>query len=79
MSATGPIDGDPSAFGAEFPLLGEGARCGVVEGEEAAAWLEDLATATEISQWTTDGDDRYTVIVRPLLPHEEVACPEPAG
>jgi hypothetical protein len=74
-----PIGADPSTFGVAFPLLGNGARCGTVEGDDAAAWLADLATATEISQWTTDGDDRYTVIVRPLLPHEEVACPQAAG
>ena len=70
---------DPATFGEEVAFFGNGTRCGTVEGEEAAAWVADLATATEISQWTTDGDDRYTVIVRPLLPHEEVACPEPAG
>ncbi len=67
---------DAATFGTEVAHFGNGTRCGTVEGDEAAAWLEDLAEATEISRWTTDGEDRYTIIARPLLPHEEVACPE---
>jgi hypothetical protein len=67
---------DPASFGDEVAHFGNGTRCGTVEGDEAAAWLADFATASEISQWTTDGEDRYTIIARPLLPHGEVACPE---
>jgi hypothetical protein len=71
-----PGTADPATFGEEVAHFGNGTRCGTVDGEEAAAWLADLSTATEISQWTTDGEDRYTIIARPLLPYEEVACPE---
>jgi hypothetical protein len=67
---------DPATFGEDVAHFGNGTRCGTVDGDEAAAWLADFATASEISQWTTDGEDRYTIIARPLLPHEEVACPE---
>jgi hypothetical protein len=76
-----PGNGDPASFGAEDPTFGNGTRCGVVEGDEAAAWFEELSASTQITRWTTDGDDRWAVIVRPLLPHEEPACGElpPSG
>jgi hypothetical protein len=71
-----PTADDPATFGTEVEFFGNGTRCGVVEGEAAAAWMADLAGASQVTQWTTDGTDRYAVIVRPLLPYEEAACPE---
>lgn len=71
-----PTADDPATFGAEVAFFGNGTRCGVVEGEAAAAWMADLADATQLTRWTTDDENRYTVIVRPLLPYEEPACPE---
>lgn len=71
-----PTDADPAAFGEEDPLLGDGTRCGVVEGAEAEAWLEALSQATELSRLRSADDGLWAVIARPLLPHEERACPE---
>ena len=76
-----PTESDPAAFGAEQPTFGNGTRCGVVEGDEAATWLEALRNANQMTLWVPDGDGdaRFTVLPRPLLPYEEVACPELAG
>jgi hypothetical protein len=72
-----PTDDDPAAFGdpaGEF--LGPGTRCGVVEGELGETWFAALSNANENTLWTTDGENRYRVLARPLLPHEERSCPE---
>lgn len=74
-----PIAADPATFGDEVPLFGDGSRCGTVDGEDAIAWRTALAQASEITRWTTDGTDRWSVGVRPLLPFEAVACPETMG
>jgi len=72
-----PTDDDPTAFGQEVgEFLGPGTRCGVVEGEVGETWFTELSSANENTLWTTDGQDRYRVIARPLLPHEERSCPE---
>ncbi len=71
-----PSDEDPAAFGVEQPFFGNGTRCGTVEGED---WLVALSEATQSTRWTDDGDRRFTVATRPLLPHEELACPELAA
>ena len=73
-----PVAVDPAAFGVEDPQFGNGTRCGVVEGEEAATWLADLATASEQTRWRDGDGRRWAVIVRPLLPHDERACPQRA-
>lgn len=73
-----PIDADPATFGEEVILLGDGTRCGAVDGEDGSAWLAALQPATEITRWTTDGVDRWSVAPRPLFPYEEVACPDRA-
>jgi hypothetical protein len=71
-----PVETDPTAFGDETNF-GNGARCGVVEGEEAATWFEELSTSNQLTRWEHEGlDARFTVVARPLLPHEEPACPE---
>ncbi len=74
-----PTDDDPATFGEEVGLFANGTRCGVVDGEAGAAWLADLGAASQVTRWTTNGSDRWSVLVRPLLPYEEAACPAPAG
>jgi hypothetical protein len=74
-----PTDDDPAAFGEEEPFFNNGTRCGVVEGEAGAAWLEALSGAKQNSLWTDDGERRFSVSPRPLLPHDEGACPPVGG
>ena len=74
-----PTDDDPATFGAEEPFFGDGTRCGVVDGELGATWLAELTAATQMTLWTTDGENRFSVAARPVLPHEDPACPELAG
>ena len=74
-----PTEDDPAAFGAEETFFGDGTRCGVVDGEAGAVWLEELAAANQMTLWTDDGDRRFSVMARPVLPHEDPACPELAG
>jgi hypothetical protein len=69
-----PTDDDPAAFGEEVPVFGDGTRCGVVEGEAAATWFAELSASTQQRIWTSDGDNRFTVLPRPLLPGEEPSC-----
>jgi len=71
-----PADVDPATFGEEVALFGDGSRCAAVDGADAATWFTALAAASEITRWTTDGTDRWSVATRPLLPYEDVACPE---
>lgn len=70
-----PTGDDPAAFGTELPDFGDGTRCGAVEGEAAAAWHVELMAAKQNTQWTDDGERRFAVQPRPVLPHEEPACP----
>ena len=74
-----PTDDDPAAFGEEEVTFGDGTRCGVVDREIGAMWLEELAAANQMTLWTDDGDRRFSVKARPVLPHEDPACPELAG
>jgi hypothetical protein len=74
-----PTDDDPAAFGEEVALLGNGTRCGVVTGEAGAVWLEELGASTQMTLWTDDGDRRFSIMARPLLPYEEPVCPDPAA
>ena len=72
-----PTDDDPATFGeAAGEFLGPNTRCGVVEGDLGAAWFAELSQANENTLWTTDGDNRFRVLARPFLPHEERSCPE---
>jgi hypothetical protein len=48
-------------------------RCGVVSGDEAATWLEALASANQLTRWSADGHV-YRVTPRPLLPDEALDC-----
>jgi hypothetical protein len=74
-----PTDDDPAAFGEEQVTFGDGTRCGVVEGDAGAIWLDELTAATQMTLWTDDGERRFSVIARPLLPHEDAACPDLVG
>jgi hypothetical protein len=75
-----PTDDDPAAFGEELPVFGDGTRCGVVDGDAGAAWFEDLSAANQNTLWTSDGENRFTVLPRPLFPGEEASCtPENAS
>jgi len=70
-----PTDDDPATFGDEIAAFGDGTRCATVSGDDAATWYAALSEANQQTLWTTDGDDRWLVQARPLLPHEDVACP----
>ncbi len=74
-----PTDDDPAAFGEVESAFGDGTRCGVVDGELGAAWLEEVTAANQLTLWTDDGDRRFSIRARPLLPHEDPACPELIG
>jgi hypothetical protein len=47
----------------------------VVSGADAAAWFAQLQPATQLTRWT-EGDHKYAVTPRPLLPGEPEECPE---
>lgn len=71
---------DPAAFGSEEPFFGDGTRCGVVDGDLGITWLEELSAATQLTRWTDEGGERrFSILPRPVLPHEDPACPELAG
>jgi hypothetical protein len=71
-----PTDDDPAAFGEPAPF-GDDQRCGVVSGEDAAAWYAALSQANQLTRFVS-GEHRYAVVVRPLLPYEPETCPQPA-
>jgi hypothetical protein len=70
-----PTDADPETFG-QATNFGE-FRCGVVTGEDAAAWYESLSNANLLTRFIA-GDHRYEVTVRPLLADEPAECPSEA-
>lgn len=74
-----PTDDDPATFGEDEVFFGDGTRCGVVDGELGALWLEEMNAANQMTKWTDDGERRFSVMARPVLPHEDPACPELAG
>ena len=74
-----PTDDDPAVFGVEEAFFGDGTRCGVVDGDLGALWLEEMNAANQMTLWTDDGERRFSVMARPVLPHEDPACPELAG
>jgi hypothetical protein len=57
--------GDPSSV--------QDFRCGVVTGDEAAAWLTALESANQLTRWSYGGH-LYRVTPRPLLPDESLDC-----
>jgi hypothetical protein len=74
-----PTDDDPATVGEEQPTFGNGTRCLVVDGDAAATWLAELEAANQNTRWTDDGERRFSVQARPLLPGDEVACAEVIG
>lgn len=70
-----PTEDDPATIGEEIASFGDGTRCAVVEGEPATTWLAALTEANQNTLWT-DGEGRFSIGARPLLPHEERICPE---
>jgi hypothetical protein len=70
-----PVEDAPDSYGEEVAAFGDGTRCAAVERDAAAAWFEELSQANQQTTWTTNGDDRWLVLARPLLPHEEAVCP----
>lgn len=74
-----PTDDDPAAFGAVEEFFGDGTRCGVADDELGALWLAELTAANQLTLWTTDGENRFSVMARPVLPHEDPACPDLTG
>jgi hypothetical protein len=71
-----PTEDDPAAFGEEIPAFGDGTRCAVVADEAGETWLAELSNANQNTLWTDDGERRFSIAVRPLLPHEPHVCPE---
>jgi hypothetical protein len=69
-----PIAGDPASFGKL--MSSADLRCGVVAAADGAAWLAELRQSNQLTRWAAGGH-RYSIIPRPLLPHEERSCPEP--
>ena len=53
-------------------------RCGVVSGEEGAAWYAALSGANQLTRWSHDGH-LYSVTPRPLLPDEPLDCGQTEG
>jgi hypothetical protein len=68
QSVEWPVAGSLETFGEPIDVP-EGARCGVVSGEDLAGMLGAAATANQLTPWTSDGAE-YRLIFRPLLPDE---------
>ncbi|MGH2462151.1 MAG: hypothetical protein ACRDFZ_00820 [Candidatus Limnocylindria bacterium] len=71
-----PVGTDPDQFGT--PSTIQDFRCGVVGGEEAAAWYAALSQANTLTRWSHDGH-LYSVAPRPLLPDEPLDCGQTEG
>ena len=67
-----PLATPLASFGRSDELGGSGARVGVVVGAEAAALGPILASASEITPFTSGGQS-WTIVVKPLLPDEVAA------
>jgi hypothetical protein len=67
-----PTDVDAATFGDPYPLI-DGARCGVVTGEDAEAWYDALGAANQLTRFTSGGH-RYQVLPRPILAGEDPVC-----
>jgi hypothetical protein len=66
-----PGPGEPATFGE--PWAGSDARCGVVSGTDALAWLTVLREANSLTRFVAGGH-RYRVTARSLLPDEPRSC-----
>ena len=71
-----PTEDDPATFGDEVVLFGDGTRCVVVEGEAGGHVVRrSSAPRSRTRAGRPMATDRCTVMARPLLPGDEVACP----
>lgn len=70
-----PEGSDPATFG--DPASGGTLQCGVVSGEEAKDWYQLLSEANQLTRFV-NGDHRYQVTVRFMLPDEPLECPAEA-
>lgn len=68
-----PLATPLAELGQPYPF--EDWRCAVVEGDDLATLLEQLASSNQLTRWSS-GDADYTLVVRPLLPGEP-ACANP--
>ena len=64
-----PLATPLASFGKADALGGDGARVGIVSGADAATLGPILASATQITPFTSGGT-QWTISVRPLLPDE---------
>jgi hypothetical protein len=71
-----PDTSDPATFGQPNRL--DDQRCGVVSGQHASDWYAALSGANQLIRFV-DGDHRYQVTVRPLLPDDALECPKVAA
>lgn len=61
------------------PLDAEGVGCVLVPDEQVGPVLDAAAPATDRTPWTTADGRRWTVLLRPLLPHESGCEDLPRG
>lgn len=66
-----PGPGNPATFGEPWPS-GD-ARCGVVTGSDAVAWMTALRAANSLTRFVA-GAHRYRIVARLLLPDEPRTC-----
>jgi hypothetical protein len=55
-------------------LVGEGDRCGIVEGAELGPFLAAAGQANQLTRWTDGTTGDRVLLVRPLLPGEPDPC-----
>ena len=69
-----PVEGvSMRNFGIELPGAPP-ARCGVVEGDEAATVIEALRAGNEYTRWRDGTGAEFGIVSRPLFPGEESPC-----
>ena len=66
-----PLDTPLADLGTSLPE--SDIQCGVITGEDFRTLWNDIASANQLTPWTSDGQ-RYSVIFRPKLPNE-TTCP----
>jgi hypothetical protein len=73
-----PLDTPLATFGG--PVANNSARCGLVEGEDAATLTPALAQANQLTMWTQDPEFSvaYGLTVRPIVAGEN-PCAEIFG
>lgn len=67
-----PLGTPLAQWGDPYNMLNS--RCGVVEGADLAPMLDALRNANQLTVWESAGQ-RYTALIRPLLPDEQGCAP----